>query len=238
MPETGQRPNIYGFIINHNITDSHEPKPVQNFEQENALAKGRLESQGERGGWSRSMSLVWLLFLQWGRWGSKQILTFSRRDWRVYSPHSEALQLGLSIAGSGPNFGPWTWYSESVGSNSHVRPMWVIATCPFSPYAPFHVISQDEYHSILATIGLQTSDQLSWLLLAPLGQGLLLRPWLFIRTVLHNLLPGRACSVNDLSSHHKILQADLTSDPDHVLTLPGSTQRASRRWMLSWVKDC
>lgn len=50
MPETGQRPNIYGFIINHNITDSHEPKPVQNSEQENALAKGRLESQGERRG--------------------------------------------------------------------------------------------------------------------------------------------------------------------------------------------
>lgn len=52
VPETGQRPNIYGFIINHNITDSREPKPVQNSEQENAedwttLAKGRLESQGE-----------------------------------------------------------------------------------------------------------------------------------------------------------------------------------------------
>ena len=101
-------------------------------------------------------------------------------------------------------------------------------TCPFSPYAPLHMISQDDYHSILATISLQTSDQPSWLLLAPLGQGLLLRPWLFISTVLHNLLPGTAGSVNGLSSHHKILQADLTSDPDHVLTPPGSTQRASR----------
>ena len=96
------------------------------------LPKVDWKARGRGGGWSRSMSLVWLLFLQWGRWGSKQILTFSRRDWKVYSPHSEALQLGLSIAGSGPNFGPWTWYSESVWPNSHVRPMWVIATCPFS----------------------------------------------------------------------------------------------------------